>query len=257
MKRRRKTFIAGNLVKIIEYTPIFPQDSLQVKREKRKVSSLAQQAQNLKKAQEKLELKLAANFSNRDYFVTFTYRPGAEPAKRKQVQKHKAQYIRKLREIRSRRGQPLKWIFSIENKHGDGRYHLHAIINSTGSFKADKEELASLWSYGHVHVERLFDPPHDNGEQFNSWLQLAVYLTKERPEDGPDETPNGSQVYSCSRNLKPPIELPSEWTDEAGPIKLPDGAVVIASESKATENQYGEYHYLKYLTEPIQPFTAK
>ena len=253
MKRKRKTFIGGNLVKIIEYTPQFPNDAPQIRSEKRKVSRLAQKAQNCKNAQTRLELKLAANFSNRDYFITCTYRKGEEPTTRSQAKKHKAQYLRRLREIRSRRGQPLKWICCIECKHGEGRYHLHAVINSIG-FKADREEIESLWDCGHVHIDRLFDAKHDNGEQFNSWLQIAKYMTKERPEDGHDDTPNGWQIYSCSRNLDKPIELPSEWVDEAGPIKLPAGAVLIASECTITENRYGEYQYIKYMTEPLKPF---
>lgn len=130
---------------------------------------------------------------------------------------------------------------------------MHAVINSIG-FKEDKEEIISLWDHGHVHIGRLFDAAHDNGIQFNSWLQLAIYMTKERPEEGHDDTPNGWQIYSCSRNLDKPIELPSEWVDEAGPIKLPAGAVLIASECTITENRYGEYQYIKYMTEPLKPF---
>lgn len=256
MKRRRKTFIGGNLVKIIEYTPPFPNDSPQIRREKRKVSRLAQKAQNFKHAQDRLEMKLAANFNSQDYFVTFTYKPGEEPEKRAQVKKHKTQYLRRLREIRSRRGQALKWVFTIEDKRGEGRYHMHAVINSTGS-KIDQEEIISLWDYGHVHIERLFNAAHDGGDQFNSWLRLAVYMTKERPEDGHDDTPNGWQIYSCSRNLAKPIELPSEWVEEAGPIKLPAGAVLIASECVTTENLFGQYQCIKYMTEPLRPYKSK
>ena len=110
MKRRRKTVIAGNLVKIVESTPPMPRDTRQIRNEKHKTTSAAQKALNHKNAQGRLEEKLAANFSSRDYFITYTYRPGAEPATRREAKEDRARYIRKLREIRHRRGQPLFWI---------------------------------------------------------------------------------------------------------------------------------------------------
>lgn len=254
MKRRRKTIIAGNLVKIIESTPPLPRDTHQARSAKRRVTTAAQKALNHKSLQGRLEEKLAANFSSRDYFITYTYRPSAEPKNRKEAKKHKAQYIRRLREIRKRRGQPLLWIMALEDKHGDGRFHFHAIINSVGT-EADREEIISLWEYGHVHIEQLFDDKHDCGAEFNTWLQLAIYMSKERPEDGPDKTPNGAQIYSCSRNLKRPVVLPSIWADDKDPINIPEGAAVIQEESIV--NEYGSFRYIKYMTAPLKPAPSK
>ena len=249
MKLRRKMIIAGSLVKIIEYTPPFPPDSARTRSVKQRASRAAQKALNHKTAQGRLEEKLAANFTSSDYFVTLTFREDALPADRKTAKLRKEQYIRRLRTAYARRGFPLRWIIAMENQHGEGRYHLHAVVGSTGSSQ-DEEEIRSLWDHGDVLVERLFDKGHDCGEEFNTWLQVAVYMTKERPEDGKDRTPVGAQIYSCSRNLIQPVIMPTVWVDEAGPPVIPDGAIMIESESFTKE--YGQYSYVKYMTAPLK-----
>lgn len=249
MKRKRKTVIAGPLVKIVEYTPPLPRDDQQTRRARHKTTTEARKALNYRNAQGRLEAKLATNFSSRDYFITFTYRPGAEPATRKEAARHKARFIRRLRDARSNRGQPLLWIMALENKHGDGRYHFHAIINATGG-EIDREEIISLWEYGEAHIEQLFNPAHDSGEDFNTWLQVARYMTKERPEDGPDTTPNGAQLYNCSRNLKKPIVI-TEWIEAGDHVQIPAGA--IGAEHTETGTDFWTFNYYRYMTAPIKP----
>ncbi len=249
MKRKRKTVIAGSLIKIVEYTPQLPRDNHITRSAKRKATALAQRALNHRTAQGRLEEKLACNFDNRDFFLTFTYRPGEEPASRREANRQRAQYIRRLRTVRTRRRQPLRWIFALENRHGDGRYHFHAVINSVGG-ETDREELISLWEHGSVHVERLFNQAHDNGADFNTWLQLARYMTKERPEDGPDVTPNGAQLYSCSRNLRKPI-VTTEWIDSQDRVEIPRDAVAV--ERQELETEFSTFNYYRYM---LQPLTA-
>lgn len=243
MKKRRKTIYAGNLVKVVEYTPPMPRDTPQQRAAKHKATTEAQKRLNYRTAQGKLEVKLAANFTARDYFCTFTYAPGREPRSRKEANQHKAQYVRKVRAQRRKRGQVIKWVFSVENKHGEGRYHLHAVISSADP-SLDFDELRSLWPYGHVEIARLFDSEH----MFNTWLDVARYMTKERPEDGKDCTPVGAQIYSCSRNFTPP-RIETEWIDEGAPLDVPPGAFII--ERAEVVNEYSRYRYLKYMTEPL------
>lgn len=248
MKKRRKTIIAGPLIKIVEYTPPMPHDNHMTRSARKKTTSAAQQALNHRTAQGRLEEKLATNFSSRDYFVTLTYRPDEEPATRRKANQDKAKFIRKMREVRNRRGQPFLWIMALENKHGDGRYHFHAVINAAGG-EIDREEIVSLWSHGGVHIEQLFNSPHDAGEDFNTWIQLARYMTKERPEDGPDTTPNGAQLYSCSRNLKRPIVI-TEWISSDDLVEIPPEAVGV--EKTEATNEFSTFRYYKFLTRPIK-----
>ncbi len=247
MKRRRKTIIAGNLVKVIDSSIRLPQDSPKAQKRKKEANREAKKAANHRTAQGHLEEILACNFSNRDYFVTLTYRKGEEPKNRREAKKHKAQYIRRLRNARRRRGQPLCWIWSIECKHGEGRYHHHATVNAIG-FREDIEELESLWPFGNVRVRKLFDAEHDQGETINEWIDIAQYMTKERPEEGKDTTPNGWQVYSCSRGMKKPI-VKSEFVEAGTLVNIPPGAIILTNDG--IENQYGYFHITKFLTAPI------
>lgn len=243
MKKRRKTIYAGTLVKVVEYTPPMPRDTPQQRAAKHKATTAAQKLLNYRTAQGKLEVKLAANFTAKDYFCTFTYAPGQEPRSRAEANSHKAQFVRRFRAQRKKRGQVLKWVFAVEHKHGEGRWHLHAVLNAAAG-PLDIDEIKSLWPFGYVDVSRLFDSEH----RFNTWLDVARYMTKERPEDGKDTTPVGAQIYSCSRNLTPPRVI-TEWIEDGAPLVIPAGAFVY--DRNETENEYSRYKYIKYMTAPL------
>lgn len=231
------------LVKVVEYTPPMPRDTKKQRAAKHKATSAAQKLLNYRTAQGKLEVKLACNFSPKDFFCTFTYAPGQEPRNRDEANRHKALFVRRIRAQRQRRGQALKWVISVEHKHGEGRWHLHAVINAADPM-LDIDEIKSLWPFGYVEVSRLFDSEH----RFDTWLDVARYMTKERPEDDRDTTPVGAQIYSCSRNLAPP-RVVTEWIEEGEPLNIPSGAFIY--EREETENEYSRYKYVKYMTAPL------
>lgn len=228
---------------MVDYTPPMPRDSEQRRRARHKATTAAQKCLNYRTAQGRLEERLAANFSNRDYFITCTYAKGNEPKSRRDVNRHKAQYARRIRNQRRRRKQDFRWVFAPEHRHGKGRWHLHAVINAADQ-RIDIDEIKSLWPYGHVEISRLFNSKH----RFSTWLDIARYMTKERPEDGTDSTPVGAQIYSCSRNLTPPL-VQSEWINEGEQLQIPSNAVVIEREGK--QNEFGRYTYYKYMTAPL------
>lgn len=248
MKRKRKTVIAGNLVKIVEYTPQYPKDNTYVRGAKKKATRAAQRALNFRTAQGRLEEKLAANFTEKDFFATFTFEDGVLPESRAAAKKIQQQYIRRLRTARARRDLPTpKWIFSIESKHEHGRYHLHAVIDSTGS-KRDFEEIISLWPHGDVELHRLFAGRY----RWDTWLDVARYMTKERAEFEKDKTPVGAQVYACSRNLCKPVVL-TEWISPDSRPVIPPDSVILEREEKETE--FCLYRYVKYqTTAPLRGF---
>jgi hypothetical protein len=243
VKKRSKTVIAGSLVKVVIYTPPMPRDNPQQRAARHRATTAAQKRLNHISAQAKLEFKLAANFSYKDYFITFTYAKGNEPKGRREVNRHKAQYVRRIRNQRSRRRQVFKWVFAPEHKHGKGRWHLHAVINAADP-RIDIDEIKSLWPYGHVEISRLFDQKH----RFSSWGSIARYMTKERPEDGKDTTPVGAQIYSCSRNLAPPV-VRSEWINDGELPQIPDNAIVL--EREESQNEFSRFTYFKYMTAPL------
>ena len=165
MAKRKKTIIAGPIVKAIIYTAPEPQDGKRARAEKSKMTSAAQKAMNDKTARGRLEMLLAANFTGRDLFVTLTYRDADLPGSRAAAVKLLRAFIKALRQHRKARGQDLKYIYTTEEKHGEARLHHHLVINSTG---ADIEVIRSLWPYADVidmeyigHMGAI----HDQGER--------------------------------------------------------------------------------------------
>lgn len=199
MKLSQKTIEAGDLVSVVEYSRPLPTDTKKQRTAKHQVTTEAQKKINSTFASHKLAFLLAANFRPRiDFFVTLTYE-GQAPTRRNDARKIFAAFIRKLRTQRRARGTILKYAYCIESLHGDGRYHHHMVINSTDS-KQDFEDIKTLWESGYAKITFLFDEDHKE----DTWFSVAKYLVKERPETGKDETPVGSRIFSCSRNLYRP-----------------------------------------------------
>lgn len=245
MKLNQKTLRAGNLVSVVEYSRPLPKDSPRQRAEKHRATTDAQRRLNNKTLKGKLAFLLAANFlPGKDYFITLTYAAGQEPKDRTTAKKNEQAFIRKLRKQRRQRGLTTKYISTVESRHDDGRYHHHMVINST-DIKRDVEDLLSLWTFGSVDIRILFDKTHRK----SNWLSVARYLTKERPEDGPDLTPVGARVFSCSRNLyrpKPEYRI----IDDAERAELPPGAEMIDGDrhEKIVDGVTIEVRALMYIT---------
>lgn len=121
-------------------------DSPRVRAAKRAASTAAQQFMNLKNSWRELELKLAANFGQKDHVVTFTYDDTHLPADKETAGREFQKFIRKLRGARRRRLDALLYVYATEGFHSkaacsflmedgyleDRRPHHHAVINWTG-----------------------------------------------------------------------------------------------------------------------------
>lgn len=114
--KRKKTIAAGCIVKTILYTAPEPRDGERVRAEKSRMTTAAQKAMNDKTARGRLEMLLAANFIDRDLFVTLTYRNADLPEKRAGAVKNVRQFLKNLRKHRKARGQELKYIYTTEEK---------------------------------------------------------------------------------------------------------------------------------------------
>lgn len=228
MAKRKKTIIAGPIVKAIIYTAPEPLDGKRARAEKSRMTSSAQKAMNDKAARGRLEMLLAANFTGKDLFITLTYRDEDLPPKRAGAVKLLRGFIKQLRGQRKIRGQPLKYVYTTEEKHGEARLHHHLVINSTG---VDMETIRSLWLYGDVISMEYV------GER--GFETLALYMTKESVEG----RPVGAQMWTGSRNLEKPIVeisfVPNDTT-----LITPAGCHIMEREERATE--FGNYCYIKY-----------
>ena len=228
MAKRKKTIIAGSIVKTIIYTAPEPLDGKRARAEKSRMTTAAQKAMNDKAARGRLEMLMATNFTGRDLFITTTYRDDDLPPNRAEAVKRIRGFIKALREHRKARGQELKYIYTTEEKHGEARLHHHLVINSTG---ADIEVIRSLWPYGDV-VDMEYVGQRD-------YETLALYLTKESVMG----RPVGAQMWTASRNLKKPV-VRSEYVPNDTMLAVPIGCHIIEKEERVTE--FGSYCYIKY-----------
>ena len=132
MAKRKKTIVAGRIVKTIIYTAPEPLDGKRARAEKSRMTTAAQKVMNDKAACGRLEMLLAANFTGRDLFVTLTYRATDLPEKRAAAVKNVRAFLKAFREHRKARGQELKYIYTTEDKHGDGRYTIISLLVQPG-----------------------------------------------------------------------------------------------------------------------------
>lgn len=238
MAKRKKVITAGNLVKTVVYTVPGPRDSEHVRAAKSRATTAAQKALNYKTAQGKLEFILAANFTGNDLFCTLTYRNGNLPRTAAEAKKNIRSFWRALRNARKKQGQPLKYVYVTEGKHGDKRYHHHIVINATPG--NDLETICSLWKYGDiVEVERIGT---------HEFIEIARYITKESAEG----KPVGAQMWTASRNMEKP-KVESYFVPDDETIQAPPGAFVL--EKREEINEHGSFCYLKYrIVQKEKPF---
>lgn len=226
-----KVMVAGPLVKKCIYPILNPRDKLGVRNGKKALSSAAQQRMNLKYAYQKLELLFYANFGIKDLYVTLTYDDWHLPHNRKEAREAMRAFWKQLRKERKKKGQELRYIYNIEHRHGEGRWHHHAVINATGD---DYQLILRLWGKGSVKFKQIRIDREKNFET------LARYFCKEERDKV------GDQLWSSSTNLKKPeiesFRVPNDTTLEIpknSPLKLEDTGDVVTS--------YGHYRYIKYL----------
>lgn len=120
-------------------------------------------------------------------------------------------------------------VWNTESKHGDGRYHHHAVINATGD---DYNLILKLWGQGEVHIRPLRIDAEKN------YASLAAYMCKERAEKV------GQRSWSYTRNChKPEVETFRVESDTQ--LQPPKGALILGEVTK--RNTYGSFRWLEYI----------
>ena len=225
----KKIIVAGFLVREAVYPAISGSDQPKTRAAKKKLSSAAQQRMNQVYSYQKLELMLAANFMPGDLVITFTYDGDHLPSSRRQAE-GKLKYFRaKLVAARKKRGEELRMVWCSEHRHGEGRWHHHAVLNATGD---DYEEILHLWGQGEIEIQKL------RADKEKNYETLARYMAKEEREK------IGQRAWSYTRNCrKPEVEVMRVETDTT--LNPPKGALVFEQASEHTA--YGSYQFIKYL----------
>ena len=232
----KKIIVGGPLVREVIYSRAGSREDAVIRQAKRKTSSEAQQRVNARYSWEKLELMIAANFVPGDLVATLTFDEEHLPPDRKTAAARLKRFRQELGRIREEAGAELRMIWSLENRSGGGRWHVHCVINAATG--ADFADLLRCWPYGsNSEIRRLEVSKSRNYET------LARYMCKEARERP------GLRSWSYTRNCRHP-EVESFPVPDDARVEIPEGATVIQEETKRTE--YAEFQYVKYLaTSPV------
>ena len=219
---RTRTIRAGESLEV-ECYPIARADHAAVRERKRRQSSAAQIALNMRNATSRVRRLLEANFGPGDLAVhpTFDYGfvdhattsnaairreweqlgyPEDEDGARRMLKNYLGRIKRR---IRRKGGDPraLKYLYVIESTREPrlddpdalpARYHYHMVISSLGVLTVD--DLAELWPYG-------FSKPQPLDLRHNGLAPLAKYLTKQYKRK---RKYCKSRTWEHSRNLREP-----------------------------------------------------
>lgn len=231
--KRRKIKTAGPMVAVCDYPQPAPRESAQLRAEKRKLSSEAQQRMNVKYSWQNLMWKLAANFVPGDLVVTLTYDDEHLPKDAKQAQRCMKEFRTRMSKSMKARGKSFVAIYSTEHLHSsrwvpeDGRWHHHVVLRAqTGD---EFRMILSAWPYGSdIEIHRF----EVNGKR--NYETLARYMSKERAST------SRAHVWNCTHNCRKP-ESESFIVPEDTRIEIPDNAMFVQHEMK--ETVYGRFEF--------------
>lgn len=234
--KRKKIIVAGALVKECVYSCPAGREPANVRAEKHKISTAAQQRINARYSWQKLELMLAANFVPGDLVVTLTFDDDHLPETRAQAAARMKQFRADLSRIRKAAGEDLVTIWNLENKSGAGRWHSHCVINATAG--TDFQDLLRCWPYGSdIEIRRL------ELSREKTYESLARYMCKESRERA------GLRSWSYTRNCRHP-EVETFTVPDDTEVTPPEDATVLETASQTTA--YGSFAYIKYLARAPQ-----
>ena len=232
MAKQLKQWDGGRLQLFVLYDRASRYDSPKVRAAKSKASSEAQKRINQKNALRIVEMRLGKNFptagSGRVY--TLTYDDAHLPRTRKEAELRLKYFRQRLTAWRVMTGQDMVMIWCTEHKHGDGRWHHHAVINSTGE---DYEAIRQLWIYGSdVDIKPL------RVDKEKDYATLARYMCKEEGDR------LGQRRWSYTRNASKP-EVETFRVEDDTTVQLPKGAREL--QIFGDRNAYGSCRVIKYL----------
>ena len=238
---RKKIISAGPLVQAAVYKTARTARGDAQRGRKRNATSDAQRLINARCSWQKLKLLLAANFIRGDIVGCLTFDDAHLPETRAQVDNRLKWFRQKLTAARRARGQELVMFWSIEHRHGEGRWHVHFVANATGD---DYAEIARLWAHGEVDLRAL------RCDKAKNYESLARYMCKETRER------LGQRAWSYTRNAKQP-EVESFWVPDDTVLRIPKGTVVFADVRSRGEWQFVEYAYEDALRRRRRPRRPK
>lgn len=183
---------------------------------------------------DKLEIRLAL-FGFNGVFYSLTFSDEALPRNLRGVENAWNAYLKRLKKWRTDHGQSkdFDYVYRIEGKHGDRRWHLHAFLDQRD---IPPYIVRALWDFGSSDAVKWNRRRVAAAKGFRG---LAMYFTKEKPEVG-------KHRWGCSRSLSrkvPPCEISLQ---ESPNIRIPPGALPLPADYfKASK--WGVFSYVRYL----------
>lgn len=171
---------------------------------RRKESPEAMKENNRRILIESAALKIANNFREGDYYVTFTYDSASLPAadeKQDRVRKDIRNTLTKLKRRFEKAGLKFKYVAIPENLSPDtkGRAHFHILIPAMPALPTNKSRenfFSSIWGKGNVYCKEYGGTAEDA-------FRLASYFKKQKKED------RGARIL-MSHNMAKPVEKKQE-----------------------------------------------
>lgn len=180
---------------------------------------------------DRLELRLAL-FGYEGSVYTLTFDREHEPRSFQDARRAWRSFLYRLKKWR---GRPFDYVYLIEGRHGDHRYHIHLALRD-GDFSP--AEVRHLWKFGQdVDDQPLLRHPRD------SYRRTAKYFNKEAT-DG-IVIPIGGRTWVCSMSLTRKLPPPECWRDESGEIPIPENTRCRGTYQ--TSNAFGSYRYAWYI----------
>ena len=181
---------------------------------------------------DRLELRLAL-FGHEASFYTLTFHDEHLPDSFREVEGVWKSFLRRQRIWL---GRAFDYIYCIEGKHGDHRYHIHEVVRDHDFCPA---EMQRLWGLGWVDDEPLLREPGD------SFRRTAKYMTKEAT-DGV-VIPINKRVCRWSQSLNQALPEAERFEAKTGNIRVPKDA--YSRGEYRTTNKFGAYRYAWYIKE--------
>lgn len=179
---------------------------------------------------DRLELRLAL-FGYEGSFHTLTFDDDHLPTSFRETELIWRSFFRRMKLWRN---QPFDYVYNIEGKHGDRRYHLHLVTRDSDFSPA---EIQYLWGRGWVDNEPLLRGPGD------SYRRIARYMLKEST-DG-IIIPIGKRVCRWSQSLNEKLPPAEKFWSARDIIRVPKDA--MSRGTYQTQNEFGSYKFAWYI----------
>ena len=212
-------------------------DTPDVRKEKAEIKRHSGDSSVCRTRRDRLELRLAL-FGQDGVFYTLTFDREHEPHSLDETRRRWKAFLYRLHKWSGRR--EIDYIYLIEGRHGDHRYHIHAVLRES---QFPPAVVRYLWPFG----PNVDDQPLLKGKK-DSYSRLAEYMNKEK-SDGV-VLPLDKKLWVVSQSLRkqlPPLE---KWRSDNGVIEIPPGAIVL-QEQPLYRNRFGCYTYAKWFVPPL------